>query len=542
MCGADFNAVSATHVIAISGANMVILAGLIQGIARRFLDDRSTIIVTIAGLVVYTVFVGGDAAVIRAAIMAILALVAMRLGRQTYGLASLSFAALLMTALNPLTLWDVGFQLSFFATLGLILYVDPMENALETWLAHRMSEDSAREIVGMSSEALIVTIAATLTTTPIMAFHFGRFSPLALIVNLLIVPVQAYIMVLGGLSVFLAMIWFPLGQVVAWAAWVPLAWTVSVVRLFATLPAANLDVAISGEAVALAYALLLGGTWLMMQPETDRKRLFGKLRLSLPIMGIAGIGILLAVLLVSAGINAPDGDLHLTFIDVGDGSATLIESPSGRQVLVDAGGSARQLTTGLGDALPFWDRHIDVLVISQPRTAHTAGLVHALGRYNFDTALTNGRFGTSDAAQAALGELSISGVIPTVAEPGMRIALGDGVTLTVLHTQVGTPADTESAGDPVVILVEFGEFAVLLPGDSSVASASTWITVVPQLSVLGLTQGVDDEVVESLLIATSPQMIVTNTDIASTSGEVRRLDQVGTVIISSDGSGLWTKP
>ena len=115
-----FNAVGATHVIAISGSNLAILASLIQNLSRRVLKEGWAAALTVITVLAYAIFVGGDAAVIRAAIMATVGLVAARVGRQTYGLTSLSFAAMLMTAINPFTLWDISFQLSALATLGLI--------------------------------------------------------------------------------------------------------------------------------------------------------------------------------------------------------------------------------------------------------------------------------------------------------------------------------------------------------------------------------------------------------------------------------------
>ncbi|MGF1504186.1 MAG: ComEC/Rec2 family competence protein, partial [Anaerolineae bacterium] len=206
-----FNAVSATHVIAISVSNLVVLAGVIDAVSRRFVPGRTAAVLTIGGVIGYAIFVGADAAVIRAAIMVTLYILANLLGRETFGLASLAFAAFLMTALNPLTLWDVGFQLSFLATLGLMLYVAPMQAGLEQILTNLIDAERAREIVGGLSDMLLVTIAALISTTPIMAYHFGRFSIAAFPVNLLIVPVQGPLMILGGIGVLLAMIVFPLG-------------------------------------------------------------------------------------------------------------------------------------------------------------------------------------------------------------------------------------------------------------------------------------------------------------------------------------------
>ena len=108
--------------------------------------------------------------------MGVLYLWGRHLGRTTFAPVSLAAAAIVMTALNPHTLWDVGFQLSFAATIGLVIYTEPLERAFERALARITSAERARQIVGLISEALIVTMAAQITTTPIILAAFGRLS------------------------------------------------------------------------------------------------------------------------------------------------------------------------------------------------------------------------------------------------------------------------------------------------------------------------------------------------------------------------------
>jgi len=186
----DFAATGATHIIAISGFNITIISGIFAAAARRLFGERRAVWVAIAGVTVYTIFVGASAAVVRAAIMGVLYLVALHLGRETWAPVSLATAGFLMTLLNPYTLWDVGFQLSFAATVGLVLYTQPLEQAFEQALARFTSVERAQKIVGLISEALLVTMAAQLTTTPLLLAHFGRLSLVTLLTNLFILPAQ----------------------------------------------------------------------------------------------------------------------------------------------------------------------------------------------------------------------------------------------------------------------------------------------------------------------------------------------------------------
>ncbi|MEJ2148805.1 MAG: ComEC/Rec2 family competence protein [Chloroflexota bacterium] len=386
-----FNAVSATHVIAISGSNLVILAGVIQGITKRFAQKRLSAGLTIGGVLGYALFVGGDPAVMRAALMVTLALVSTQLGRQAWGFASLAFAGLLMTAINPQTLWDVGFQLSFLSTLGLLIYVAPLQRGLERGLSTMLSAESARQVVLAVSDAFLVTIAAQITTAPIMAHTFGRFSVVALPVSFLIVPLQTPLMILGGLGVLAALVVWPVGQVLAWGSWLFLTLTIWIVRRFARLPFASLDVSLSAAAMVGVYAGLFALTWLLSQDSEARSRWRDRLRSLGGVRLIAGAGLVIALLLMIGAGSLPNGRLHVTFVDVGDGSATLVETPSGRTILVDAGGSSRQLQTALGDSLPFWQRRLDLVILSQPDQAHTSALSPLLARYQVDAALVGRR-------------------------------------------------------------------------------------------------------------------------------------------------------
>jgi competence protein ComEC len=156
----DFAATGTTHIIAISGFNITIVSGIVFGTAQRVFGKKRAFWIATTGVAIYTILVGASAAVVRAAAMGILYLVAVRLGRATYAPASLAAAAFFMTLLNPYTLWDVSFQLSFAATIGLVLYAEPLERAFERALARVTSAERAEKIVGLVSEALLVTLAA----------------------------------------------------------------------------------------------------------------------------------------------------------------------------------------------------------------------------------------------------------------------------------------------------------------------------------------------------------------------------------------------
>jgi len=201
----DFSATGTTHIIAISGFNITIISGILAGLARHLFSQpfgsargkRWAVWVAVAGVAVYTVFVGASAAVVRAALMGMLYLWGRYLGRAAFAPISLAVAAIGMTALNPYTLWDVGFQLSFAATVGLVLYAEPLERGAQRILAQVTSAELAQKVLGLISEALLMTLAAQIVTISLLLGCFGRLSLITLVTNLLILPVQTEVRLLG---------------------------------------------------------------------------------------------------------------------------------------------------------------------------------------------------------------------------------------------------------------------------------------------------------------------------------------------------------
>ena len=127
----QFNQTGTSHIIVISGFNIAIVAGVMTATFGRLVGKRRAFYPVVAGIILYTLLVGADASVMRAAIMGLLVALANYLNRRSLAIISLFAAGLLMTALNPLTLWDVGFQLSFLATLSLVLFATPMTERFE---------------------------------------------------------------------------------------------------------------------------------------------------------------------------------------------------------------------------------------------------------------------------------------------------------------------------------------------------------------------------------------------------------------------------
>ena len=225
----NFNNTGTSHIIAVSGFNITIiitaLASLAYLIGRR--ASFYLAFLTIAGFVIIT---GASASVIRAAIMGFLLLLALNIGRQYAIVPSIFFAGLVMLILNPRILfWDVGFQLSFAATLGIIYFMPVLNGLTESW----------PKLLG-GKTLVLTTMSAIVATLPIILFNFGTLSLVAPIVNLIVLPVVPATMLFG----FLSIIPF-FGPGFALAAKGLLLYTINIIGFFAHLPYNSFNIKIS---------------------------------------------------------------------------------------------------------------------------------------------------------------------------------------------------------------------------------------------------------------------------------------------------------
>ncbi len=455
-----FRATGTSHIIAISGFNITILAGLFFLVAQRFSGRWWGAVLAMTGIGLYTILVGGGPAVVRAAIMGGLALFARQVGRRQDGINTLVFVAALMALADPDVLWDIGFQLSFMATLGLILYAEPLSHWFEAFSTRFTTPQRAARLAGPVGEFLLFTLAAQLTTLPVMAYHFRQVSLSSLAANPLILPVQPAVMVLGGLALVGGMIYQPLGQLAAYLAWPFVVFTIRVVEAIASMGSGVWHLGkVTAVVVVLFYALLFGWTFLgnrMGSWLEDRLPIQWGTQLQISLKWAAAVFVLLLVVNVSVWqrvLSAADGRLHLTILDVGSGDGLLVRSPTGRVVLVDGGPSASQLSDSLGRRLPLGERQLDALVVAAPGDDNLASLTNVLPRFPPEQVLWAGSTHGNRAARSLQAYFAEIGMRPVLAEDGQALQLGGGSSLRVL---VVCPRGA-------VLLLEWENFRALLP-------------------------------------------------------------------------------
>jgi competence protein ComEC len=567
------NGTSLSHLIAISGYNVTVVAGLVIGSLALLLGRRQAALAALLAIAAYTILTGASPSVVRAAIMGGLFLIATLVGRPGSALTAIVLAAALMTAHQPLVVHDVSFQLSFAAIVGLVYLSPAIQLRIRQALSWLVGSPEALQggIAGMTVENLSVTLAAIAATLPIIALNFQRISLVAPLANLLVLPAFPLMLLLSGLDGVAGAIWAPLGNIAAWAAWPLLAYLVAVASRLADLPLAALEVPDfgMGHAVLLYAAIGLLAWW--MQPirpaqallarafsltASPARRAAAPLRL-VPTPWLAGGLAVAAGLLWWAALTPSSDRLTVTVMDVGQGDAILIEDPAGHRILIDGGPSGRAVSEALGRETPFWDKGIDLVVLTHPEEDHLNGLVTALERYDVKRILASPVETDSAAYGAWLQAAEREGAPYYQAAPGEWFDLGRGARLEVL----GPPSDPIEGGEAklnnnsVVLRLTWGEVSFLLPGDLERAGEEALLEegedlrcTVLKVAHHGSAYGTG----ESLLAAVQPAVAVISVGADNWYGHpspqvlerledslVYRTDQNGRVKLSTDGERLW---
>ena len=228
-----FQQTGTAHIIAISGANFTLLTWLMLSILRRLIRHWWAPVLMLPFIWFYTVLVGGNSAVVRAAVMCSLSIIGMTIGRKGNGINNLALTSAAMVMFRPSYLSDLGFQLSVTATLGILLFSGPLGNGVRLLLSKlfpKMGENTLSNVTAALNDLVILSVSAQIFTVWVSAQAFGRISLISLPANFLIAPFQSLIMLGGFAALILSFIFYPLGAAAAWLVWPAPALTIRIVQ------------------------------------------------------------------------------------------------------------------------------------------------------------------------------------------------------------------------------------------------------------------------------------------------------------------------
>ncbi|SJN44126.1 ComEC/Rec2-related protein [Microbacterium esteraromaticum] len=383
------------------GANCAIVVAAVFWLVALAGGGRTTrIVLSLLALGAFVVLVTPEPSVIRAAVMAALAMLTILLGRPSAGLAMLSVTVCALLVIDPWLSATPGFALSAAATGALLVLSRPLLRGLSRWMPEPLAL------------ALSVPLAAQIVCGPIVALFSDQQSIIGVVANLIAAPAAPIATVIGLLACLAAPI-PALADLFAAAAWLPAAWISVTATMSAGLPGATVAVVAGPVAAAVVGVLSTAATVLLVRPRSRWLRA-GSALVIIVAVGLTGGRMLLTGPL--AAMTTPE-DWTIAACDIGQGDAVLIRS-AGRTALIDTGPDPEAMQTCLAATATS---HIDLLVLTHFDLDHVGG-----------TSAVEGRVGTvlhgpvtSDDERRMLERLVSGGARLVQGEVGVHGELGD---------------------------------------------------------------------------------------------------------------------
>ncbi|MEA2397458.1 MAG: competence protein ComEC [Thermoleophilaceae bacterium] len=468
----DFRRSGLSHVLAVSGQNVMLLCALAAPLlAALGLGPRGRVLALLGLIAVYVPLAGAGPSLQRAGVMGAAGLVALGAGRPASRWYALLLAAAITLAVDPRVAGDPGWQLSFAAVVGILVLAPPLRRGL-------------RALPGPLAEGAAITLAATIVTAPLLAHHFGTLSTVSVLANLVALPLVPAIMWLGMAQVALGAAAAPLAaaagplQAIAGALGrvngLLIGWLDAIARYFADLPGARVEVSLGSPlAVVAAYAAIAAAALAVRaaaRRSEPRAREAGAAWRRAPVRRralLAGAAAAVLALGWTAATGPPDPPTALTvsFLDVGQGDAILIQDGPGAAVLFDGGPPEARVARLLRAA---GVRRLTLVVATHMSRDHHGGLPEVLRRFPVD-ALLDGGDGTRDRTyNAMLAEARRRGVRRIEPRPGQVLRAGR-LSVRILGPPPRPPGPPPSSNPnlrAIAAVVSEGQFDLFLSADA----------------------------------------------------------------------------
>ena len=554
------------HILVISGSQFNIVAGILVATGIWLFGKRRFFYIwlALAAIWIYALLTGMSPPVIRSAVMVSIFLFADLLGRQKSAMTAIGFAAALMVAITPKILADASFQLTFMSTLGMVVVAPRLQNWGKNIIADKLGEEGGVvKTADWVADSLFVTLGVTIAIWPLLVYYFGIFSVVSPLASLLVLPALPYLLGSGTLASVLGIFLLPVGQIVGWLAWLAASYMLVIINGFAKLTFSAINVGTINPAWIWAYfAALAAILWLIPNRKTVGA-FFSRTASTLdkvPKKWAVPSLLVVAILTSTAAYAMPDNRLHVSFLDVGQGDAILIQTPNHQDILVDGGPSAQAISAQLSKLLPFWDRTIELVVLTHPHEDHLTGLLEVLQRYKVKQVFYLDTTYTLPDEQEWLNLIQQKHIKATMATAGQEIDLGTkDTTLEVVNP---TPGSTVPAMDNGIVLKLSDEkISFLLTSDISADAEHDLITQRADVSCTVLKvahHGSNDSSTAAFLAVADPKLAVISVGADNTFGHpgadtlqrladvvgadnIYRTDKNCTVECITDGTRLWVK-
>jgi competence protein ComEC len=520
------------HILAISGLHVGLIGLIFFFIFHKFarLPQKTSYVFTFLTLIIFAIMTGARPSVIRATIMAGTIIIGMIIDRDTDIYNSLALAGLIILLQNPLTLFDIGFQLSFLATFSLF-YLTPLIEP-KIWFLPRYL-----------AKLISASIAIQIGTSPLIIFYFHKLPLVTILSNIIVIPLLGIILVLGLAMFFIGIIFMLVANLIGMINFYAIAALLTSVSFFANFPYAYIYLPAISIPFMSSYYICI---WMISKHK----------KIGTPKV-IIGVLVLINIFLWVEVIKTSSNIMKVTFLDVGQGDAIFLEFPKGGNMLID-GGPGGYSDAGKRIILPFLRskgiNKLDVVIITHHHFDHYGGLLSLLKNYKIKKfVIDNG------VEKQQLSEIiKERNILHKVVKAGDEIVGYPKTKIYILHPS-NIKDKKPSNNNSIVVKVVYNKISFLFTGDIESKVARRLLPFKDMLSATILKvphHGSKDGYYPNFIELVNPQIgiievgrnnifnlpdkqVLMNYKRRDTI--IYRTDKHGAVIVSTNGEKIWVK-
>lgn len=440
----DFRECNLSHMLAVSGAHLSYLVlGINTVLSKKSFGIRRRKILSIIFILIFMVIVNMSPSVVRAGISTIIAIFATLIYRKQDTYTTISIALLLTLLNNPFAIFDVGLQLSYLATLSIIVFYSKF--------TQKQFNNKVKKYL---YESAMLTFSANILILPITIYEFNTIPINSIMSNLLAGPLLGICIILGMFTVIISIILFPVSKLIAFPLQIILKILIKIIELISKIPFGNYT-------VKTPWFIVVFLTYVIIATLIYNKKKITKILTMITL-------IIFIAMQVFAFVNI-EGKLKIYFIDVGQGDSMLVKTIKGKNILIDGGGS-KDPDYDIGEKIlvPYLlDRRIktlDYVIISHFDEDHATGVAQILGKIDVSSIILTRQLEENDIYRHILSIAKEKKIKLIYVKEGDVLKIG-GIKISIIHPENKLMINNPMNNNSIVCKVEYNSFSMLLTGD-----------------------------------------------------------------------------
>ena len=468
----NFRDSNLSHMLAVSGAHVsYVILGITYALKKVKVNKLWSNMITIVTLCCFIFLTGASPSVIRACIMAIYIIIGHMMHRKTKLISSVSLSLLIILILNPYKLFDIGLQLSYGGTIGIILFSGVLAKKAKL---NNLLEGFVNKLKYRVKQLIVVCVSANLIIFPIIAAHYSTMSLTFVISNICAGPILGVIIILGFITIFVSFISIDIAKPFALILNIFIQILMYITKICSSLPFSKIYIKTPSLSQIIIYYMILIFIYYICKIRKKKRRLIHrKLLRTVQNKKVQKLFIIVIILIFTSMqiLKCLPSDLTIYFIDVGQGDSTLIVTPNHKTILIDGGGTEFESDFDIGkqtllpEILGQGITKIDYLLISHFDSDHVGGLLTVLESLKVKNAIISRQIKESENYKKFLKIVKDKKINVMIVKKDDEICIEKNLKIDVLWPQREQITDNVLNNNSIVAKVIYNNFSILFTGD-----------------------------------------------------------------------------